>query len=233
MSAAPRRVLILQCLILALCVWVVAVTWYDFPYPSPVAKPFLPPKQRWPTEQVMSWVELGQFDRDFMRYFARDPERTIPASASLVSPADGLVQEITTIGDTTYLVVGLSFWDVHVVRAPVAGTVKDVSMDGAYLERLAKPARLREENFLHGKDAPVQAVVTLATTEGDVKVRLITSYWASRLKIWVYPGLKVAKGERIGRILLGSTVVSEFPGKPHFDIATGQHVLGGETEVAR
>lgn len=231
-QSGARRVLVCQVAILALCAAVLGIMGRDFPYPSPIAKPFLPPKQRWPTEQVMGWVEQGQFDRDFARYFARDPERQIPPGAKLVSPADGIVQDIATIGDTRFLVVGLSFWDVHVVRTPAAGTVKSVEMEGAYLERLSGPARIRELSFLRGKEAPVQAVITLATAQGEIKIRMITSYWASRLKIWVYPGLKLAKGERIGRIVLGSTVVSEFPGKPHFDVSLGQHVLGGETAIA-
>lgn len=231
-SSASRRVLVCQSLILALCAWALAMLWYDFPYPSPIEKPFLPPKLRWPTDQVMLWVEEGQFDRDFARYFARDPDRKIPADATLVSPADGIVQNIAYIGDTTYLVVGLSFWDVHVVRTPLAGTVKSVDMEGAYLDRLSSSARVRELTFLKGKEAPVQTIITLATDRGDVKIRMITSYWASRLKVWVYPGEKLAKGDRIGRIMLGSTVVSEFPGKTHFDVALRQHVLGGETAVS-
>jgi phosphatidylserine decarboxylase len=230
-SSASRRVLAWQSAILALCGLALFLLCTNFPYPSPLAKPFLAPKQRWPTEQVMSWVEQGQFDADFAHYFARDPERKIPAGAALVSPADGIVQNIATIADTTFLVVGLSFWDVHVVRTPVAGTVKSVEMEGAYLERLSTPARVRELSFLRGKEAPVQAVITLATARGDVKVRMITSYWASRLKVWVYPGRRLAKGERIGRIVLGSTVVTEFPGKVNFDVPIGVHVLGGETAV--
>jgi phosphatidylserine decarboxylase len=207
----------------------------NFPYPSPLVRPLLPPKLRWPTDQVKGWVETGQFDRGFARYFARDPERTIPPGDNMVSAADGIVQHIDYRGGTTYLVVGLSFWDVHVVRTPLEGVVKGVEPAGTWYDRAVPgsrtPAEAEQLIYLQGKAAPVQQVVTIATKLGDIRVRLITSYWASRLRVWVRPGQHIAKGERIGRILLGSTVVVEFPGKPAFQVKVGQHVSGGETAV--
>jgi phosphatidylserine decarboxylase len=224
-------ILCVQLLILLLCGTAIFLLVWNFPYPSPLIKPFLPPKLRWPTAQVMSWVEQGQFDRDFSRYFARDPERIIPVDATLVSPADGIVQNISFMDGVTYLVVGLSFWDVHVVRTPIAGTIKSIDMEGSYLDKLSPLERYSEENFLRGKAAPVQAVLTLETDRGDVKIRMITSYWSSRLKIWVYPGEKLAIGDRIGRIVLGSTVVAEFPGKLPFKVKLGEHVSAGSSPL--
>src|SRR5262249_43156351 len=86
--------------------------------------------------------------------------------------------------------------------------------------------------FLKDKAAPVQQIVTLDTEYGEVKVRLITSYWASRLKIWVTPGQKLQKGERIGRILLGSTVVAELPAGVPLSVVPLQRVTGGETIIS-
>jgi phosphatidylserine decarboxylase len=227
----PRLILCGQLLILFCCGLAIFLLAWDFPYPSPLIKPFLPPKLRWPTEEVMSWVEQGQFDRDFSRYFARDPDRKIPVNATLVSPADGLVQSMVYMNNVTYFVVGLSFWDVHVIRTPIAGTVKSIDMEGSYLDRLPPHDRVKELAFLRGKPAPVQAVITLGTDRGDVRIRMITSYWASRLKIWAYPGQKLNEGDRIGRIVLGSTVVSEFPGKLQFSVKIGQHVLAGSSPI--
>lgn len=230
-KAAGSRIFWGQVLVVALCAFAIAALVWNFPYPSPLIKPLLPPKLRWPSPEISAWVEEGEFDSDFARYFARDPDRTVPPAATLVSPADGIVQDIAYIDGTTYLIVGLSFWDVHVVRTPIAGTVKSIDMEGSYLERLAPPAKLQEMHFLRGKAAPVQAVITIATVRGDVKIRMITSYWASRLKTWIYPGQKLAKGDRIGRIMLGSTVIAEFPGRTAFDVKLGQHVSGGSTSL--
>jgi phosphatidylserine decarboxylase len=221
-----------QIALITLCAYALAALVWYFPYPSPLIKPLLPPKQRWPAMEVRDWVEEGQFDRDFARYFARDPERQVPAAATFVSPADGILQTVDYKDGVTSIVVALSFWDVHVVRTPLAATVKSIDMEGSYLERLAPKAKFREMLFLRGKAAPVEAVITLGTMRGDIKIRMITSYWASRLKIWVYPGEKLAKGQRVGRIMLGSTVIAEIPGKLRLDAPLGEHVSGGATALS-
>jgi len=224
-------VLIGQLLLLAAALIALGEFAVNFPYPSPLIKPLLPPHLRWPTGQVMGWIETQTIDPAFQRFFYRDPDRVVPGGASLVAPADGLVQKSEFRGGVTYLVIGLSFWDVHVVRTPVAGIVKSVATDGEYYARFPTKAEADASFFLRGKAAPVQQIVTLQTTMGEVRVRLITSYWASRIKVWAHPGQHLEKGQRIGRILLGSTVVGEFPGRIDFAVKPMQHVAGGETVI--
>jgi phosphatidylserine decarboxylase len=228
---SSRRILIVQIGILLACAACVAELALSFPYPSPLIRPLLPAKLRWPTAQVEAWVESGHVRGDFLEFFARDPERVVPQGDNLVSPADGLIQNISVRDGISYFVVGLSFWDVHVVRTPVAGVVTDIAREGYSLFRDLPPEELRAMPFLRGKAAPVQEIVTLRTALGDVKVRLITSYWASRLKTFVRIGQHLEKGERIGRILLGSTVVAEFPGTVSFSVQPGTRVTGGETII--
>jgi phosphatidylserine decarboxylase len=79
----------------------------------------------------------------------------------------------------------------------------------------------------HG--APVQKVVTIKGALGTVKVRLITSYWARRIRVWVQPGQHLKKGERISRMLLGSTVVLQLPPDMAVGVKPGQRVTAGET----
>src|SRR5258706_4794420 len=129
-QSLSKRTLIVQVAILCLSIIALATLVWDFPFPSPFIKPLLPPRLRWPTAQVEGWVESGNFNRGFVDYFGRDPERRVPAGRNMVSPADGLIQNIAFQDGTTYLVVGLSFWDVHVVRAPVAGIVTNIEPEG-------------------------------------------------------------------------------------------------------
>ena len=82
-----------------------------------------------------------------------------------------------------------------------------------------------------GKDSPVQKIVTLQTDFGTLKIHMISSYWASRLKVWISRGQTIDKGERIGRILLGSTTVLEVPGKVTFSVKPGDRLLGGESII--
>ena len=232
MAHKNGKILVVQIAILIASVSSVASWAAAFPFPSAIVKPLLPPKLRWPSEQVAEWVESGDFSGEFLRYFARDPDRKIPDGDNLVSPADGVVEDIFTHAGTTYFVVGLSFWDVHVVRTPIAGTVTGIEEEGLHLDRRlhSSPA---EMVMLRGKAAPVQQVVTLKTALGETKIHLITSYWASRLKVWVHVGQKLEKGERIGRILLGSTVAAEFPGGTKFAVRQDQRVVAGETIISR
>lgn len=226
-----RFVLILQIFLLAISIFAVSEMAISFPYPSPLIKPFLSPKLRWPTSEIIGWIETQTIDPSFGKFFYRDPERTIPGGRNLVAAADGVVQFAAFRDGITYLVIGLSFWDVHVVRTPVTGIVKSIESEGEYYPRYPTHAQRDADFFLRGKPAPVQQIVTLGTAMGDIRVRLITSYWASRLKVWVHPGEHLNKGQRIGRILLGSTVVVELPVKVNFNVAQMQHVSAGETII--
>jgi phosphatidylserine decarboxylase len=218
-----------QLAIVAFCVFAVGELAVSFPYPSPLIRFSLPPKLRWPAAEIAGWVEAQSFDPGFSEFFYRDPERKVPPGENLVAPADGLLRDVVFENGITYLIVALSFWDVHVVRTPVAGVVKDISFEGNTFFRYSSEAK--EQVFLKGKAGPVQQVLTLDTDYGEVKLRLITSYWASRLKVWVQEGDRLTKGQRIGRILLGSTVVAEFPGEVKFTVPKGQRVIAGETVI--
>ena len=229
-----NRLLLAQLGIIALCVWSIVELAVNFPYPAPLIRPFLPPHLRWPTQQIEGWVESQDFPSSFLEYFGRDPHRTVPPGANLVAPADGVIGPVLHRDGISYLIVKMSFWDVHVIRAPAAGTVTGVEEEGV---RLVRNRQTEEEKaadiYERGKDAPVQKVISFKTANRELKVRMITSYWASRLKVWVAPGHEVKKGERIGRIMLGSTTVLEVPGNVTFAVKPGQHVSGGETIVLR
>ena len=226
-----RYTFVIQIGLLAVALFAIATWAINFPYPSPIIKPLLSPKLRWPTEEVMSWIETQDIDPAFKRFFYRDPDRKVPAGADLVSAADGLVQAVDFRDGYTFLVIGLSFWDVHVVRTPIAGTVARVESEGSYYPRFPSPEERDADFFLRGKAAPVQQIVTLKTAIGDVRVRMITSYWASRLKVWAQVGRQLGKGQRLGRILLGSTVIVELPGRHALSVKVGQHISGGDTII--
>jgi phosphatidylserine decarboxylase len=221
--------LFVQLGILTLCLGAAGELVSQFPYPSPLIKPLLPPKLRWPSAEIAGWIEAQSFDPGFSEFFYRDPERKIPPGQNLVAPADGILRDIVFQNNTTYFIVALSFWDVHVVRTPVTGVVKDISSEGYTFFRNSSEAT--NQVYLKGKAGPVQQVITLDTDYGEVRLRLITSYWASRLKVWVHEGDHLTKGQRVGRILLGSTVVAEFPGNVKFAVPKSQRVVGGETII--
>ena len=63
----------------------------------------------------------------FCLYFFRDPDRVIPDGAVAVSPADGKVVAIRTDDPASARIsIFLNIFDVHVNRAPIAGTITRV-----------------------------------------------------------------------------------------------------------
>ena len=222
-----RTILIAQTSIILICL-IAGILWaLNFPYPSPLIKKFLEPKQRYPAAQIVEFVNNSSFPKDFLEFFNRDPERTPPRGNNLVSPADGFVREILQKDGITYLMIQLTFWDVHIMRSPVSGIAESIEEDGL-LHFKNDP---NDIILSRGKVAPVQKILTIATPTGKIKVRMITNYWASRVKVWTHIGKKIEKGERIGQMLAGSTVVLEIPGNINLPLKTGQQVVAGESII--
>lgn len=222
-------VLVIQVLIL-FCMAVLVAAWaLRFPYPVAWLRPFLPPKLRWPELEIRSWLQSGRFHPNFLKFFNRDPERTPPAEAGLVAPADGLVTSADVSDGIRYLVIALSFWDMHVQRSPAEGHVVAIEPSGdGFMD-----GEGREFAFLREKHCPVQTRIVLRTAQcGQLAVRLITSIAARRIEVWPREGEMLARGQRLGRILLGSTVVLEMPEDFPLRVEPGQRVRAGETLVA-
>lgn len=221
-------ILILQTVVLLALAAAGATSCLYFPYPSPLVRRWLPARKRWPEAQIRGWLRSGHFQRGFLRYFYRDPERTAPPGTSLLAPADGLVTSAEVRDGIRYLVIALSFWDMHVQRSPLAGKVVKVDSHGDDF----MDGEGREFAFLREKGCPVQKRVLLATESGRIAVRLITSLAARRIETWVSAGNEIKRGQRIGRILLGSTVVLELPPHAMLLVRVGERVWAGETPVA-
>jgi phosphatidylserine decarboxylase len=178
--------------------------------------------------QVRGWLAGAPFQKSFLRYFYRDPERDPPDGLDLLAPADGIIRGADIQGDIRYLVIALSFWDMHVQRSPLEGVVVSVeSLGDSFMD-----GEGQEFAFLRGKPCPVQKRVVIRTSAGILAIRLITSLAARRLETWINAGEYVARGQRIGKILLGSTVVLELPPSMSLTVQIGDRVWAGETVVA-
>jgi phosphatidylserine decarboxylase len=222
-------VLVLQGALILAALVAVAMQLAYFPFPSPLTRGLLPPQERYPTQQVMDWVESGVVDPGFVAFFNRDPERTIPPGDNFVAPADGVVKAIDEAEGRRHFVVGLSFWDVHVVRSPMAGVVRSVEAEGVSIfKEISETADMA---YLRGKAGPVQQVILIENEHGLFKLRLVTSYWASRIKVWAVEGQEIAKGERVGRMLLGSSVVLDLPQDMALLAEPGERVVAGESVI--
>lgn len=165
--------------------------------------------------------------------FFRDPEVEIPADAAvIVAPATGKIVEIKTVQEPHYLkgesirvAIFLSVFDVHVQRAPLAGTIRAVGYHpGKFLD--VRHPKASEENE--------HRWIGLETADGyRVVVRQIAGLIARRIVGWCGDGAELAKGERYGMIKFGSRVELFLPPGTEIVARVGDYATGGATVLAR
>ena len=192
--------------------------------------------------EIVGWplllASLGVFA------FFRDPERVVPQGPDLiVSPADGLV---TMIGEVppplelqgpdgqggaglgseplTRVSIFMSVFDVHINRAPVAGTVRRV----IYI-----PGKFMNADLDKASDDNERQHVLIERNEGaPIAFTQIAGLVARRIVPFIKPGDIVAAGQRVGLIRFGSRVDVYLPRGTEPKILLGQKVIAGETVIA-
>jgi phosphatidylserine decarboxylase len=163
--------------------------------------------------------------------FFRDPPRHIPRLAgAVVSPADGKVVSITPNTDPDAGPVGgpciaifLSVFNVHINRAPLAGTVREIRYKpGLHLDaRDPECATENECNWIY-----------MTCGRFELTVRQIAGLIARRIVCRVRVGDQLRRGERIGIIKFGSRTELYLPPEARVQVEVGQMVHGGATIVA-
>ena len=171
----------------------------------------------------------------FIAYFFRDPERVTPLRDGLVvAPADGRVSSIETVRPPVELGLGdemrqrvsifLSVLDVHVNRAPVAGTIKrSVYVPGAFVNAALDKASEENER---------RSLVIEQSDGTEIAVVQIAGLIARRIVTFKGEGESIGIGERFGLIRFGSRVDVYLPAGRTSLVAVGQTTIGGETIVA-
>jgi phosphatidylserine decarboxylase len=165
----------------------------------------------------------------FVFYFFRDPDRVIPTEpGAIVSPADGRVVVVTDESNAgrpgTRVSIFLAIWNVHVNRAPEAGTI--VKLDyrpGKFLAAMRERASLENE----------QNVISLSTKSGEILFKQIAGLIARRVVCWKKAGDAVQRGERIGLVRFGSRVDLWVPRGVEILVSVGDNVKGGSSMLAR
>ncbi len=183
----------------------------------------------WPMVAITIWVAA----------FFRDPVRVTPQGDSLiVSPADGLITQIALVPpppelamsdalgaeQVTRVSIFMNVFDVHINRAPIAGTVTHRHyIAGAFLNAdLDKASEDNErQHFLIERHDGLKIGFTQ-----------IAGLVARRIVAHVKPGDVVAAGQRIGLIRFGSRVDVYLPAGTRPRVLSGQRTVAGETVIA-
>ena len=167
-------------------------------------------------------------------YFFRDPERyPINDDSYLVSPADGLITDITEksgpeelrLENTSYTRVSvfMNVFNCHVNRVPSSGKVEEIYYKpGKFLNAsLDKASEENERNYFKIKLIDGEEIIIVQ----------IAGLIARRIVCEVEQGQNLKQGERIGMIRFGSRVDIYFKNKKVL-AKLGQNVVSGESLIA-
>ncbi len=175
----------------------------------------------------------------WLLWFFRDPERETPAGAGLfISPADGVVTDITPLGpDSDLRITGrrigifMNVLDVHVNRAPCDGVVREKKLSRGGRANVSKPAAWEANEsvtlVLDYYPSPAGKPVPLA-------VRQVAGLIARRIICHPEIGDKLTRGSRFGMIRFGSRLEVMLPDvlEAQVLVAPGQKVYAGSTVLA-
>lgn len=168
----------------------------------------------------------------FSVWFFRDPDQPTPGDPGLViAPGQGKVIEIREVEEPSFMggacrriTIFLSVFDVHVQRAPLAGTVEHREYrPGKYMVAWKEKASQDNE----------QASLGITTPHGRVLVRQIAGLIARRIVTYPKEGDQVERGDRIGLIRFGSRVDLFMPLDWQVTCAIGDKAIAGLTVLAK
>ena len=167
-------------------------------------------------------------------YFFRDPDRiSIQDDNFLVSPADGLISNITEIDGPaelsmenkkfTKVSIFMNVFNCHVHRTPVSAHVEEI---------LYKPGKFLNASLDKSSEENERNYYRLKTKEGDdIIIVQIAGLIARRIVCEVESNQSLIQGERIGMIRFGSRVDVYFNNRKLL-AKLGQNVVAGESLIA-
>lgn len=179
---------------------------------------------------------LGVLLAIFTFWFFRDPDRTVPDSATMdeavvISPADGKIVEIVREFEPHYLKsevtrisIFLSPLDVHVNRAPVGGVVEYFDYKaGDYL--VAYHPKSSEKNE--------QTHIGMKNNKGTIFFKQIVGVLARRLVWDIKTGDTLKVGQRFGMMKFGSRMDIMINPASDIFVKIGDKVVAGESLIAK
>ena len=168
-------------------------------------------------------------------YFFRDPERiSINDNSYLVSPADGLITDISEINGPeelglenkkfTRVSIFMNVFNCHVNRIPIDGKIEEIFYKpGKFFNAsLDKASKENERNYYK----------ILSSKGEEIIIVQIAGLIARRIVCEVNKEQDLKQGDRIGMIRFGSRVDLLFNNKKILT-KLGQNVVAGESLLAK
>ena len=167
-------------------------------------------------------------------YFFRDPDRiSIQDDSFLVSPADGLISNISEVDGPvelslenkkfTKVSIFMNVFNCHVNRTPVSANVEEI---------LYKPGKFLNASLDKSSEENERNYYRLKTKDGDnIIIVQIAGLIARRIVCEVTNNQNLIQGDRIGMIRFGSRVDIYFSNRKLL-AKLGQNVVAGESLIA-
>ncbi len=183
--------------------------------------------------EPLGWI--GALLTAWCAYFFRDPDRVTPTASNLViSPADGVVEQITQAAPPdelglddpgmTRVSIFMSVFNVHVNRVPCSGKVEAVAYHpGKFLNASLDKASDENERM---------SILINANSGPELAVVQIAGLVARRIRCDLHEGQTVQSGERFGLIRFGSRLDVYLPPACTPLVSVGQTMIAGETVIA-
>ena len=168
-------------------------------------------------------------------YFFRDPERfPINDENYLVSPADGVVSQITEVNGPTELglekrkftrvSIFMNVFNCHVNRVPYSGKVNQI---------FYKPGKYINASLDKASDDNERNYIKMTNSNGNELVLVqIAGIIARRIVCEIRENDEIKQGDKFGIIRFGSRVDLYFENY-QLMVCKNQNTIGGETIIAR
>jgi len=167
-------------------------------------------------------------------YFFRDPDRiSINDDKYLVSPADGLVTQISEVSGPkelalenksyTKVSIFMNVFNCHVNRTPASGIVEEI---------FYKPGKFLNASLDKASEENERNYYKIKTTKGDeIIIVQIAGLIARRIVCETSKKQNIKQGDRIGMIRFGSRVDLYFNNRKTL-VQLGQNVVAGESLIS-
>jgi len=151
------------------------------------------------------------------------PEIDNDASVKRISSLESAEAGNTQSFPGTRVSIFLSLFDVHITRAPIAGTVKSIAV---------RPGRYHAAYRDAASEKNARVSVHIRGDGTEVFFRQVSGSLARRVKSYVREGDTLHAGQKTGIIYFGSRVDIFLPDTLNITIRTGRKVRAGETVIA-
>ena len=160
-------------------------------------------------------------------HFFRDPERIIPKTNGIISPADGKIITVDTVKEDEFtniemkrICIFLSVFDCHIARSPISSEVIETKyFEGKFKFANSSECIENERLYMHLKTEDKQDIILI----------LFAGFIARRIVPYVSRTSILQIGQRIGIIKFGSRIDIYVPTNYVTELKAGDEVVAGES----